>query len=70
VSHSSNAGINSILQGVPCVVSESSLAYEVGSTIGTFLNKPNRQEWLNRLCYTEWYPDEIHTQWRRIRNCL
>ena len=70
VSHSSNAGINSILQGVPSVVSESSLAYEVGSTIGTLLNKPNRQEWLNRLCYTEWYADEIHTQWHRIRNCL
>ena len=68
VSHSSNAGIHSIIHGVPSVVSESSLAYEVGSKMGKWLSKPERHVWLNRLCYTEWYADEIHTQWRRLRN--
>ena len=67
VSHSSNAGISSIIQGVPAVVSESSLAYEVGTKMDSWLSKPDRHNWLNRMSYTEWYADEIHTQWNRIR---
>lgn len=70
VSHSSNAGIVSVIHGVPAVVSESSLAHEVGTKLDTWLSKPERHVWLNRLCYTEWYADEIHTQWRRLRNKL
>lgn len=67
VSHSSNAGITSIIQGVPAVVSEHSLAYDVGAQMGQWLSKPERHVWLNRMCYTEWYADEIHTQWNRLR---
>lgn len=70
VSHSSNAGINSIIQGVPAVVSESSLAYDVGTKIGSWLSKPDRHNWINCLCYVEWFADEISIQWRRIRERL
>jgi len=70
VSHSSNAGIHSIINGVPAVVSEHSLAYEVGSKIGKWLSKPERHVWFNRMCYTEWHADEIDVQWRRIRERL
>jgi len=67
-SHSSNAGINSILQGVPAVVSPHSLAWDVGSYSVERLRRAPRHNWLNRLCYTEWYADEIHIQWNRIRS--
>lgn len=67
VSHSSNAGISSIINGVPAVVSKSSLAYDMGSTHDA-LRYMDREEWLNKLCYVEYYPDEIQDQWRRLRN--
>ena len=67
VSHSSNAGITSVIQGVPAVVSEHSLAYEVGSKMDSWLSKPDRHNWLNRMTYTEWFADEIGVQWNRIR---
>jgi hypothetical protein len=70
VSHSSNAGITSVIHGVPAVVSESSLAHEVGTAMGKWLSKPDRHVWINRLCYTEWYADEIHIQWSKLRSKL
>ena len=70
VSHSSNAGISSVIQGVPAVVSKHSLAYDVGTEIGTWLSKPDRNNWLNRMSYTEWFADEIGSQWLRIREKL
>ena len=69
-SHSSNAGINSILQGVPAVVSQHSLAWDVGSYSVERLRRSPRHNWLNRLCYTEWFADEIHIQWNRLRSKL
>ena len=67
ISHSSNAGITSIIAGVPAVVSEHSLAYDVGTEMNTWLSKPDRANWLNKMSYTEWFPDEIGTQWLRLR---
>ena len=67
VSHSSNAGITSIIHGVPAVVSESSLAYDVSTKMDSWLSKPDRHNWLNRMTYTEWFADEIGVQWNRIR---
>ena len=67
ISHSSNAGIHSVIAGVPSVVSEHSLAYDVGTSISGWLSKPYRHIWIKRLCYTEWLADEIHVQWHRIR---
>lgn len=70
VSHSSNAGINSIIAGIPAVVSEHSLAYDVGSEMLEPLAKPGRSNWLRRMSYTEWFADEIQEQWKRIRGKL
>jgi len=70
ISHSSNAGISSVIAGVPAVVSEHSLAYEVGTEMGTWLSKPDRANWLNKMSYIEWFPDEIGTQWIRLREKL
>ena len=70
ISHSSNAGISSVIQGVPAVVSEHSLAYEVGTQLDTWLSKPDRANWLNKMTYIEWFPDEIGTQWLRLRDRL
>ena len=70
ISHSSNAGITSVLHGVPAVVSEHSLAYDVGAKLDTWLSKPDRHQWLNRMSYTEWFADEIDMQWKRIRSRL
>jgi hypothetical protein len=67
VSHSSNAGITSIIHGVPAVVSESSLAWDVSTKMDSWLSKPDRHNWLNRMSYTEWFADEIDVQWNRIR---
>jgi hypothetical protein len=67
ISHSSNAGIHSVIAGVPSVVSEHSLAYDVGTSMGGWLSKPDRHNWLNRMTYTEWFADEIGVQWNRIR---
>jgi hypothetical protein len=70
VSHSSNAGISSIIAGVPAVVSNHSLAYDVGSEMLEPLAKPDRNNWINRISYTEWLADEIGEQWLRIREKL
>lgn len=69
-SHSSNAGITSIIEGVPAIVSEHSLAWEESSKMFPHLTKGQRHNWLRRISYTEWFADEIHIQWHRIRSKL
>jgi hypothetical protein len=64
VSHSSNPGSHSIIQGVPAFVSPSSLAYDVANDLD-FLHDierplmPDRTQWLNDYAYTEWTVEEI-----------
>lgn len=69
VSHSSNAGLTSIINGVPAIVSEHSLAYDMTSK-PPMLFYHDREEWLNRLCYVEYFADEIGDQWQRLRERL
>ena len=69
ISYSSNAGITSILNGVPAVVGEQSLAHPMTSYTNTIMI-PNREKWLQELSYIEWFPDEIDQQWLRIREFL
>ena len=69
VSYSSNAGINSVIQGIPSVVSEHSLAYGVSSTFSD-LRYPDREDWLVDMCNIEWFADEIVEQWLRLRQKL
>ena len=64
ISHSSNPGIHSILEGVPAFVSSSSLAYDVANDID-FLHDienplmPDRTQWLNDYAWTEYTVNEI-----------
>ena len=64
VSHSSNPGCHSIIQGVPSFVSPSSLAYDVANDIDFFHDienpiMPDRTQWLNDYAHTEWTVEEI-----------
>jgi hypothetical protein len=64
ISHSSNPGIQSIINGVPAFVSSSSLAYPVANNIDSLQNIedpviPDRQQWLNDYAHTEYTTEEI-----------
>ena len=75
VSHSSNPAMTAVFSGIPVFVSEASLSYDVGNK--TFQNilkpdMPDRQNWANKLAYTEWWTDEIEQglPWARIKKRL
>ena len=75
VSHSSNPAITAVMHGIPVYVSESSLSYDVGNSSYQNINNPKmpeRQQWANKLAYTEWWPDEIEQgiPWQRIKKRL
>jgi len=75
VNHSSNPAIESVINGIPVFVSESSLCYDVGNASLTDIEKPAmpaRQTWANKLSYTEWTTQEIRDglPWARIRERL
>jgi len=69
VSFSSNAGISSIIQGIPTVASKHSLAYDMSSSFNE-LNYPDRDDWLINMANIEYFPNEIDIQWQRIRQKL
>ncbi len=73
VNHSSNPAIEAVINGIPVFVSEDSLCHDVGNHTLANINNPNmpdRQEWANKLSYTEWFEDEIEKglPWLRIKN--
>jgi len=75
VNHSSNPAMEAVINGIPVFVSEDSLCYDVGNHSLTQINNPkmpDRQEWANKLSYTEWFQDEIEKglPWSRIKNRL
>ena len=75
VSHSSNPAMTAVFSGIPVYVSEASLSYDVGNKTFENINNPvmpDRQQWANRLAYTEWWTDEIEQglPWKRIRKRL
>lgn len=64
ISHSSNPGIHSVIQGIPSFVSHHSLAYDVANDIDFLhdIEKPcmsERQQWLNDYAWTEYTVEEI-----------
>ena len=62
ISHSSNPGIHSVLNGIPAFVGPDSLAYDVANTDFSTINSPktpDRQQWLNDYTHTEWTIEEI-----------
>ena len=75
INHSSNPAIEAVINGIPVFVSESSLCHDVGNTnVADILQPamPARQNWANRLAYTEWTTEEIGEglPWKRIRERL
>ncbi len=75
VSHSSNPAMTAVFSGIPVYVSEASLSYDVGNVSYENINHPNmpdRQQWANKLAYTEWWTDEIEQglPWSRIKKRL
>ncbi len=75
VNYSSNPAMEAVINGVPVFVSEDSLCYEVGNKSLDNINNPqmpDRQNWANKLSYTEWFPDEIKKglPWKRIKKRL
>lgn len=62
INYNSNPGIDSVLAGVPAFVDPSSLAAPVANTdIGLIESprRPDREQWLNDLAWTEWTHTEI-----------
>ena len=73
ISHSSNSGISSIIEGTPAIVSEESLAYDVAnSSIASIeqLVKPDREQWLIELSHKEWFEEELEQAWNLLRPSL
>jgi glycosyltransferase involved in cell wall biosynthesis len=59
-----------ILAGTPVIVSEDSLAYEMGASKIADINhlpKPDRSQWLIELAHKEWFPNELGQAWRGLR---
>lgn len=72
INYNSNPAIESVLEGVPVYVDESSLCWPVGNSIGGDINNPvmpDRTTWLNEISYCEWFIDEIRKgiPWQRLR---
>ena len=75
VNYSSNPAMEAVINGVPVFVSNDSLCSEVGNnSLATINNpsKPDRQNWANKISYTEWFPEEIKQglPWKRIKKRL
>ena len=75
VNHSSNPAMEAVINGVPVFVSKDSLCHEVGNVTFKNINnpiKPDRQNWANKLSYTEWFAEEIAEgkPWKRIKKRL
>ena len=75
INYSSNPAMTAVFNGIPVFVSEQSLCYDVGNSSLTDINNPkmpDRQNWANRLAYTEWTTEEIKQglPWERIKKRL
>lgn len=75
INYSSNPAMMAVFNGIPVFVSEQSLCYDVGNINISKINNPvmpNRNEWANKLAYTEWTTNEIKQglPWGRIKKRL
>ena len=75
INHSSNPAMEAVINGIPVFVSVDSLCYDVGNHSLANINNPkmpDRQEWANKLSYTEWFENEIEVglPWARIKRRL
>lgn len=73
ISHSSNSGLTAIMRGTPAIVSQQSLAYDMGTSdlsLIESLPRPDRQQWFIELCHKEWLEDELTQAWQGLRHHL
>ena len=74
INHSAGPGVQAAIQGTPVVVSEESLAFEVGINIEDIENPnlPDREKWFDELVHTEWFESEIESgiPWNRLKQSL
>jgi hypothetical protein len=62
INHNSSSAVQSILNGVPAVVSASSIAAAISQTDVSKIDQliyADRQQWINDLAWSEWTVDEI-----------
>lgn len=61
VNHNSGPAVQAAIQGVPVICDQSSLAYPVADCMANIENPQlrNRDDWLLKLCHTEWTVEEI-----------
>lgn len=60
VCYNSNSSVDSVLNGVPCVVGDrGSMAYEVCGKSVSEVIYPEREKWAHKLARTQWTIDEI-----------
>ena len=62
VNHNSSSAVQAILNGVPAVVSATSIAAPVAVTDVSCINnliRPDRTQWINDLAWSEWTVEEI-----------
>lgn len=61
INHNSGPSIQAAIFGTPVICDSSSLAYPVSCRIESIenLTLPDRKDWFNKLCHTEWTIDEI-----------
>lgn len=71
VTYNSNAGVDSVLAGVPTVVSDpGAMAWDVAShEIDDLSYTPDRGQWLNDLAYCQWTEQEIRAgkAWEHLK---
>lgn len=65
VTYNSNAGVEALIDGLPVFASDrGSMCWEVANRSLVSIdvpNKPDRQQWLNDLCYAQWNLDEFRS---------
>lgn len=62
VNWNSGPGTIAAINGVPVFVDQTSLAAPVGNFSLSNIenpNRPDRDQWINQICHTEWFEDEI-----------
>ncbi len=61
INHNSGPAVQALIRGIPVICDESSLAGELSNKIEDIENLQlfPREDWLIKLCHTEWTTDEI-----------
>ena len=74
INYCTSPAIEAVMRGVPVVVGEPSMAWDMGTKIEDIetpykADEQDRSIWFDKICYTEWTIDEIAggEPWQRLR---